>query len=68
MLTKELDTIIHCAASVNFNDHLCEVAATNVVGASELIKLLDGDRRGGDGRTFVHVSTCYVGCVCCTLA
>ena len=60
-LSTEVDSIIHCAASVNFNDHLCEQVATNVVGASELIRLLDGPGRDGRQRTFVHVSTCYVG-------
>jgi|EP01047_Picozoa_sp_COSAG01_P012348 fatty acyl-CoA reductase len=68
-LCRELDTIIHCAASVNFNDHLQEQVKTNVTGASELIKLLEGpkvkagqeDGANATPRTFVHVSTCYVG-------
>jgi nucleoside-diphosphate-sugar epimerase len=55
---NEVDAIIHCAASVDFNGHLHGQLATNCVGASELLRLLHGKPNRG---VFVHVSTCYVG-------
>eukprot|EP01050_Picozoa_sp_SAG11_P017020 SAG11_NODE_2397_length_3404_cov_1.824508_1_plen_281_part_00 len=60
-LCVEVDTIIHCAASVSFDDPLQKQIDTNVVGAAELIKILCGRPRPSNTRTFVHVSTCYVG-------
>lgn len=64
-LTQQLDMIIHCAASIDFNGHLSDSAHTNIGGATELVPLLWGKggaaRRGRGKRVFVHVSTCYVG-------
>ena len=60
-LCAEVDTIIHCAASVSFDDPLHKQIPINVVGAKELIKMLQGKQSTTKPRTFVHVSTCYVG-------
>lgn len=53
----EVDTVIHCAASVSFEDPLDEILELNALGP---IRLLDSLRAAGSRPHFVHVSTAYV--------
>ena len=53
----EIDTVIHCAASVSFESPLDEVLAINALGP---VRLLDSLRNAGASPHFVHVSTAYV--------
>lgn len=52
----EVDTVIHCAASVSFEDPLDEILALNALGPLRLLKSL---RDAGADPHFVHVSTAY---------
>jgi nucleoside-diphosphate-sugar epimerase len=52
----EVDTVVHCAASVSFEDPLDEILALNAFGPAELLESLRG---AGAAPHFVHVSTAY---------
>ena len=56
-LPKDLDLVIHSAASVSFDDPINESFEANIGGAMNLYESLRA--AGGDPRV-VHVSTCYV--------
>jgi len=49
-------TVVHCAATVSFEEPLHEAMATNALGP---IGLLEAVRRAGSEPRFVHVSTAY---------
>lgn len=51
-----VDTVIHCAASVSFEDPLDEILALNALGP---LRLLESLRAAGADPQFVHVSTAY---------
>lgn len=52
----EVDTVIHCAASVSFEAPLDEILELNALGP---VRLLDSLRAAGSRPHFVHVSTAY---------
>jgi fatty acyl-CoA reductase len=52
-----VDTVIHCAASVSFEDPLDDILALNAFGP---LRLLESLREAGAKPHFVHVSTAYV--------
>jgi alcohol-forming fatty acyl-CoA reductase len=54
---EEIDTVIHCAASVSFEEPLDDALALNALGPSRLLKSLHD---AGATPHFVHVSTAYV--------
>ena len=56
-LPKDLDLVIHSAASVSFDDPINESFEANIGGVVNLYESLRA--AGGDPRV-VHVSTCYV--------
>ncbi|MEO5534211.1 MAG: SDR family oxidoreductase [Pseudolysinimonas sp.] len=56
-LPRDLDLVIHSAASVSFDDPINESFEANIGGPVNLYETLRAD--GGDPRV-VHVSTCYV--------
>lgn len=53
---EEVETVIHCAASVSFEEPLDEILELNALGPA---RLLAGLRAGGANPHFVHVSTAY---------
>lgn len=52
----EVETVIHCAASVSFEEALDSAVALNALGAARLLAALRAD---GASPHFVHVSTAY---------
>jgi alcohol-forming fatty acyl-CoA reductase len=56
-LPKDLDLVIHSAASVSFDDPINESFDANIGGA---INLYESVRASGGDPRVVHVSTCYV--------
>jgi fatty acyl-CoA reductase len=52
-----IDTVIHCAATVSFEEPLDEALALNAFGPTELLGRLQA---AGSQPHFVHVSTAYV--------
>jgi HAD superfamily hydrolase (TIGR01490 family) len=56
-LPKDLDLVIHSAASVSFDDPINESFEANIGGA---INLYESVRAAGGDPRVVHVSTCYV--------
>ena len=60
-LARSCDEIIHCAASVSFDDPLDAARAVNACGAARVAELATQTAARGDGlRRLVHVSTAYV--------
>jgi hypothetical protein len=53
----DVDTVIHCAATVSFEEALDDALALNTLGP---IRLLEKLREAGSEPHFVHVSTAYV--------
>jgi nucleoside-diphosphate-sugar epimerase len=51
-----VETVVHCAATVSFEEPLHQAMATNALGP---IGLLEAVRRAGAEPHFVHVSTAY---------
>lgn len=54
---RDVDTVIHCAATVSFEEPLDDALALNTFGPARLLGRL---RAGGSRPHFVHVSTAYV--------
>jgi len=52
----DVDAVIHCAASVAFDDPLDRMLEMNVIGTGRLAELV---RAGSPTAAFVHVSTAY---------
>lgn len=59
MLINDLDIIINCAASVDFNERLCDAIKINYMGP---LRMLDLAHQCKKIQIFTHVSTCYVNC------
>ena len=57
VLINEVQVIINCAASVNFDDPLQEALLINYFGA---LQLLDIAKQSVSLESFTHVSTAYV--------
>ena len=55
----EVDTVMHCGASVNFQSPLKDAFEVNVYGAMRVLQL---GRECVNLRAHVHISTCYVNC------
>lgn len=53
---REVETVIHCAATVSFEEPLDEAVETNALGP---LRLLEAVRDAGADPHFVHVSTAY---------
>lgn len=53
----QIDTVIHCAASVSFEEPLDDALTLNALGPSRLLEAL---RAAGSEPHFIHVSTAYV--------
>jgi len=53
---SDVDAVIHCAASVSFEQPLDEMLELNVLGTLAIVEAL---RRSGSEPNFVHVSTAY---------
>ncbi len=54
---RGIDTVIHCAATVSFEEPLDDALALNALGPARLLGWL---RTSGSDPHFVHVSTAYV--------
>jgi fatty acyl-CoA reductase len=59
MLINELDVIINCAASIDFNERLCDAININYLGC---LRMLDLAHECKKLEIFTHVSTAYVNC------
>ncbi|KAJ9067620.1 hypothetical protein DSO57_1037343 [Entomophthora muscae] len=57
VLRKKLNVVIHCAATVDFNERLDRSLTLNTLGTMQILDLCD-ECESMDG--FVHVSTAYV--------
>jgi len=60
MLASEVDSIVHCAASISFGIELADARAINVSGVAEMLALAREIASKGSLRRLVHVSTAYV--------
>ncbi len=58
-LVNELDIIINCAASVDFNERLCDAFQINYFGCLRMLDLAEECKKL---QVFTHVSTAYVNC------
>ena len=59
LLTRELDVIINCAASVDFNEQMTDAINVNYNGC---MRMLDLAHECKNLQIFTHVSTAYVNC------
>jgi dTDP-4-dehydrorhamnose reductase len=59
MLIRELDVIINCAASVDFNEQITDAININYSGC---LRMLDMAENCQKLQIFTHVSTAYVNC------
>jgi long-chain acyl-CoA synthetase len=60
-LAERVSEVVHCAASVSFDQPLDEARAVNVDGARRMAQLAElCSMRGRELRRFAHVSTAYV--------
>ena len=59
LLINELDVIINMAASVDFNERLCDAIQVNYNGSLRMLELAKECKKL---KVFTHVSTCYVNC------
>ena len=57
IILNEVNVIINCAASVNFDDHLHDALAINYFGVQNMLTLAEESR---SIECFTHVSTAYV--------
>lgn len=58
-LTRELDVIINCAASVDFNEQMTDAINVNYNGCIRMLELAHECKKL---QIFTHVSTAYVNC------
>ena len=58
-LERELDVLINCAASVDFNEALADAIYINYLGCMRMLDLAHSCKRL---QAFTHVSTAYVNC------
>lgn len=59
MLINELDVVINIAASVDFNERICDALQINYFGCLRMMELASQCKNLS---IFTHVSTCYVNC------
>ena len=59
LLTKELNIIINIAASVDFNERICDALQINYFGCVRMLQLAS---ECPNLSIYTHVSTCYVNC------
>jgi nucleoside-diphosphate-sugar epimerase len=59
LLINDLDIIINCAASVDFNERLCDALQINYFGCLRMLELATECKHLD---VFTHMSTCYVNC------
>src|SRR5213083_3733245 len=60
-LARQVSEVVHCAASVSFDQPLTAARAVNVAGARRVAQIAELCGARGDGlRRLVHVSTAYV--------
>ena len=59
LLVNDLQVIINCAASVDFNERLCDSFQINYYGAIRMQQLASECKHL---QIFTHVSTCYTNC------
>ena len=59
MLIKELNVIINIAASVDFNERICDALQINYFGCIRMLQLASECKNLS---IYTHVSTCYVNC------
>ncbi|CDW87851.1 male sterility protein [Stylonychia lemnae] len=57
ILINDLDIVINCAASVDFNERLCDAIQINYFGCLRMYQLAEECK---NLKVFCHVSTCYV--------
>jgi fatty acyl-CoA reductase len=57
LLVNEVDVVINCAASINFDDPLLDALQINYFGCLRLLNLA---KECKNITTFTHVSTAYV--------
>mmetsp|Transcript_15877 Transcript_15877/g.31108 ORF Transcript_15877/g.31108 Transcript_15877/m.31108 type:complete len:1225 (+) Transcript_15877:37-3711(+) len=57
LLYREVDSIIHCAAIVDFNERLDRAIELNTMGSLRMLQIA---KNCAHCSAFVHVSTCYV--------
>ena len=57
VVLNQIDIVINCAASVNFDDPLQEALSINYFGVLKLLEIVKKSERI---LTFTHVSTAYV--------
>ncbi|CAL8466501.1 g6037 [Coccomyxa elongata] len=58
-LTREVDYVIHCAASISFDEHIHSLLTNNYEATRNVADLAAAM---GKLRAFVHLSTAYVNC------
>ena len=62
-ILERVTSVVHCAASIAFDDPLLQAVNINAAGADRVAGLVGPIARRGRLRRFVHVSTAYVaGC------
>ena len=59
LLIRELDVIINCAASVDFNEQISDAINVNYNGCMRMLDLAHSCQKL---QIFTHVSTAYVNC------
>ncbi|XP_059219207.1 fatty acyl-CoA reductase wat-like [Stomoxys calcitrans] len=59
-LIKNVNVVVHCAATVRFNEPLSTALQINVQGTIEILNLA---KEMANLKSFVHVSTAFVNCV-----
>ena len=59
LLVDDLNIIINCAASVDFNERLCDALQINYFGCLRMMELA---KECKNLEVLTHMSTCYVNC------
>ena len=59
LIQENVQIVINCAASVDFNERLCDALQINYFGCLRMYELAAQCKHL---EVFTHVSTCYVNC------
>ncbi|KAL5239952.1 hypothetical protein ACI65C_007362 [Semiaphis heraclei] len=59
ILKKEVNIVIHSAATVRFDEHLRRAVNINIIALQDILKMSQGMK---DLKAFVHISTAYSNC------
>lgn len=59
-LVKEVDVVVHCAATTRFDEHLRTATYINVRALHDLIQIAEKMEKL---KAFIHVSTAYSNCI-----